>query len=41
MVGPNARATAGALLAVALAGLAAVAISQRKSGNGRKRAGAD
>ena len=39
MVGPNARATAGALLAVALAGVAAVAISQRKAG-GRRRRGA-
>jgi hypothetical protein len=37
VVGPNSRATTGALLAVALAGLAAVAISQRKSG-GRGRA---
>lgn len=37
MVGPTARATTGALLAVAVAGLAAVAISQRKSG-GRRRA---
>jgi len=38
MVGPNARATGGAILAVALAGLAAVAISQRKSGGRRARA---
>ena len=38
MVGPNARATGGAILAVALAGLAAVAISQLKSGGRRARA---
>jgi len=37
MVGPSSRATAGALVAVVLAGAAAVAISQRKSG-GRRRA---
>ena len=40
MVGPTARATTGALLAVAVAGLAAVAISQRKSG-GRRRSRRD
>lgn len=38
MVGPNARGTTSALLAVALAGLAAVAISQRRSGRGRRAA---
>jgi hypothetical protein len=37
MVGPSSRATAGALLAVAVAGMAAVAISQRKSGGRRAR----
>lgn len=37
MIGPSSRATTGALLAVALAGLAAVAISQRKSGGRRRR----
>jgi hypothetical protein len=40
MIGPSSRATTGALLAVALAGVAAVAISQRKSG-GRRRSGGD
>ncbi len=39
MVRPNARATTGALLAVALAGVAAVAISQRKSGRRGKSLG--
>ena len=39
MVAPHSRGATGALLAVALAGVAAVAISQRKSG-GRRRKGA-
>ena len=38
MIGPSSRGTAGALLAVALAGVAALAISQRKSGGRRSRA---
>jgi hypothetical protein len=41
MVGPNARATTGALLAVALAGVAALAISQRKSAGRRRGRGDD
>ena len=36
LVRPSSRATAGALLAVAVAGVAAVAISQRKSGGGKR-----
>jgi hypothetical protein len=36
MVGPSSRRATGALLAVALAGVAAIAISQRKSGGSRR-----
>lgn len=39
MIGPSSRATTGALLAVALAGVAAVAISQRSGGRRRRSRG--
>jgi hypothetical protein len=37
MVGSSSRATAGALAAVAVAGVAALAMSRRKPGSGRSR----
>jgi len=41
MIAPSSRATSGALLAVALAGVAALAISQHKSAGKRRSRSAD
>jgi hypothetical protein len=41
MVRPSSRATAGALAAVAIAGVAALALSRRKTGRGRRSPRAD
>ena len=41
MIGPSSRGTTGALLAVALAGVAALAISQSRSGGKRRSPAAD